>query len=56
VANLSEWERQSLPLTVSSPYRQIITDFSRYFSSEMNAIGDSSLGQEMDVLNRLLRY
>jgi Ca-activated chloride channel homolog len=56
VANLSEWERQSLPLTVASPYRQIITDFSRYFSSEMNAIGDSSLGQEMDVLNRLLRY
>jgi Ca-activated chloride channel homolog len=52
----SQWERQSLPLRVSSPYRQIFKDFSRYFSGEMEAIRDNTLGQELDTLNSLCRY
>jgi Ca-activated chloride channel homolog len=52
----SQWERQSLPLTVSDPYRRIFQNFSQYFLSEMNSIRDNTLGQEMDVLNLLSRF
>ena len=51
----SQWERQSLPLAVSPGYRQIFRNFSGYFANEMNAIGDSSLGQELDIINWLSR-
>jgi Ca-activated chloride channel family protein len=52
----SWWERQSMPLTVSGSYGRIFGDFSRYFSSEMEAIQDNTLGQELDILNMLSRY
>ena len=48
-----QWERQSLPLTVSSPYRNIFRDFSLYFADEMNQIGDNSLEQELRLLQQL---
>jgi len=54
--NVSQWERQSLPLVVSEPYRKVFKDFSRYFADEMRAIGDSSLNQELRTLNSLARY
>ncbi len=50
---LSQWERQSLPLTVSEPYRRIFRDFSQYFEKEMRAIGDYALDQEIEILNKL---
>jgi Ca-activated chloride channel family protein len=53
---VGQWERQSLSLAVSSPYQQLIKKFSQYFASEMNAIEDRDLGQELDILNRLASH
>jgi Ca-activated chloride channel homolog len=50
---LSQWERSSLPLTISTSYQRIFRNFSRYFEQEMQAIGDYDLQQELDILNRL---
>ena len=50
---LGEWERQSLPLTVSEPYRELFGQFQEYFKSESNAIGDSTLVQEEKILETL---
>jgi Ca-activated chloride channel family protein len=52
---LSQWERQSLPLTVSEPYKRIFKTFSQYFAKEMSAIGDYTLDQEINILNKLSR-
>ena len=51
--NISQWERQSLPLTVSEPYRALFADFYDYFEGEMEAIGDYCLYQELEVLEIL---
>ncbi len=50
---LGQWERTSLPLTVSSPCKSLFHDFSQYFSDEMDEIGDNTLGQELDILEQL---
>jgi Ca-activated chloride channel homolog len=50
---LGQWERTSLPLTVSSPYRSLFRDFSEYFNDEMDEIGDDTLDQELDILDEL---
>jgi Ca-activated chloride channel family protein len=55
VVNVGQWERQSLALMVSEPYKKIFRDFSKYFSGEMSAIGDYSLNQELGILNTLTR-
>jgi len=54
--HLGQWERQSLPLVVSSPYREVFDEFRDYFKQEMNAIGDSSLKQELEILDKLRNY
>jgi Ca-activated chloride channel family protein len=51
--HLSQWERQSLPLMVSSPYQWIFRDFREYFEAEMLAIRDYTLEQEMEILDIL---
>jgi Ca-activated chloride channel family protein len=51
----SQWERQSLPLRVSQPYKRLISDFGSYFSREMNALQDYSLDQELGILQTLAR-
>jgi Ca-activated chloride channel homolog len=48
-----QWERQSLPLAVSSPYNSIFRDFSLYFAGEMDKIGDVSLQQELQLMQQL---
>ena len=50
-----QWERTSLPLTVSYPYKQLFSKFKAYFSNEMYAIGDQTLSQEWTILDRLSR-
>jgi Ca-activated chloride channel family protein len=55
-SQLGQWERTSLPLMVSSPYRSLFNDFSGYFADEMDEIGDSTLGQELDILESLSGY
>lgn len=49
----TDWERTSLPLTVSDAYRAQFAAFSAYFKSEMAAIGDASLAQEVAILDKL---
>ncbi len=56
VDNASQWERQSLSLIVSSPYKQMFRILNPYFASEMDAIGDNDLGQELDIINMLGRF
>jgi Ca-activated chloride channel family protein len=53
--NLGTWERQSLPLTVSTEYRRLFKEFSKYFASETEDIGDVTLEQELDILESLSR-
>jgi Ca-activated chloride channel family protein len=50
---LGQWERQSLPLQVSEPYRKLFALYSTYFESESKAIGDDNLQQEEVVLKKL---
>lgn len=54
--NVGQWERTSLPLTVSDPYRSTFRVFLKYFQSQMYEIGDDSLQQEVSVLNKLSGY
>ena len=53
---LSQWERQSQPLSVSREYERLFEEFADYFEDEMNKIGDDTLEQELDVLELLLDY
>ena len=53
---LGEWERQSLPLFVSPPYKEIFQQFSEYFLSEAEAIGDETLNQELEILKILSTF
>lgn len=53
---LGEWERQSLPLQVSEPYRKLFAVFGSYFDEERKAIGDDTLQQEQDILDKLSKY
>jgi hypothetical protein len=53
---LGRWERQSIPLRVSEPYKELFKEFTVYFEEELNAIGDNTLSQEVDILNTLSRY
>jgi Ca-activated chloride channel family protein len=50
---LTEWERQSLPLTVSDPYPELFGRFRNYFQAEAQAIGDKTLSQEEAILSKL---
>jgi Ca-activated chloride channel family protein len=49
----ANWERTSLPLTVSDAYKAQFATFSAYFKSEMATIGDDTLAQEVTVLDHL---
>ncbi len=53
---LGEWERTSLPLTVSEPYLDIFEAFGTYFKNESEALGDIDLQQEVVVLEELSSY
>lgn len=53
---LGEWERQSMPLTVSDPYPELFGQFLNYFKGEEQAIQDPTLVQEEDVLKKLQGY
>jgi Ca-activated chloride channel family protein len=53
---LGDWERQSLPLTVSEPYRLLFSEFMDWFKKESQAVGDSTLQQEEKILEKLGSY
>ncbi len=50
---LGEWERQSVPLEVNDNYKNIFKEFLDYFKSESGTIGDQTLDQETDILEKL---
>ena len=54
--NVGQWERTSLPLTVSDPYRSAFRAFLKYFQGQAYEIGDDDLQQEVNVLNKLSGY
>ena len=54
--NLGQWERQSIPLQVTDQYETLIIEFNEYFNQEMTIIGDDTLQQEIDILNKLENY
>ena len=53
---LCQWERQSITLRVSDAYEQLIKDFQIYFEEEAAAIGDSTLEQEVKLMEKLITY
>ncbi|MFC1775091.1 hypothetical protein ACFLZN_02130, partial [Nanoarchaeota archaeon] len=53
IIELGEWERQSVPLQVSPEYKELISQFEDYYSQEMNAIGDTTLSKELEILEKL---
>lgn len=53
---LGEWERQSIPLQVSANYKELFKEFGVYFEKEMKTIGDNTLSQELDIIEKLSNY
>jgi hypothetical protein len=51
--HLGQWERQSLPLTVNNRFHTLFTTFLPYFTNEMQTIGDPTLQQEVEILQKL---
>ena len=51
--SLGQWERQSLPLTVSEGYSDAIDEFKKYFKDEVDAVGDDELLEEVRVMSAL---
>jgi Ca-activated chloride channel family protein len=51
--HLGKWEQQSDPLTVSTPYRERFATFADHLDAEMNAFGDDTLEQELELLETL---
>jgi|AntRauTorckE6833_2_1112554.scaffolds.fasta_scaffold00491_1 Ca-activated chloride channel family protein len=54
--DLGKWEQRSDPLTVSRAYRERFETFADYLQSEMAAVEDDALQQELDVLETLVAY
>lgn len=48
------WKRASLPLQVSGTYPLLISAFRDYFDAEATSIGDETLWQELNILDKLL--
>lgn len=53
---LGEWERQSMPLTVSGDYRLLFRQFGDYFRKERLALADTNLQNEQSILDKLGSY
>ena len=53
---LGQWERQSIPLQVSDAYEDLFKEFKTYFKEEMNAVGDDTLEQEIEIMEKLINY
>ncbi|MFC7074229.1 VWA domain-containing protein [Halovenus rubra] len=51
---LGQWERQSEDLQVSPAYADRFATLVEYFESEIAAVGDESLQQELDILDLLI--
>jgi Ca-activated chloride channel family protein len=52
---LGQWERESQPLTIPAGTKDVFEKFKNYFGEEMEAIGDTTLNQEFDILEKLVQ-
>eukprot|EP01025_Chloroclados_australasicus_P002359 TRINITY_DN1053_c0_g1_i5.p1 TRINITY_DN1053_c0_g1~~TRINITY_DN1053_c0_g1_i5.p1 ORF type:complete len:666 (-),score=80.88 TRINITY_DN1053_c0_g1_i5:323-2320(-) len=52
--NSDRWERTSLPVTVSNEQGQVFYEFLKYMNVTIISVGDESLIQEVDLLNKLI--
>lgn len=51
---LGRWERRSQKLAVGAEAQAAMEEFLPYFKQEMVAVGDSTLQQEVDILDKLV--
>jgi Ca-activated chloride channel family protein len=51
---LGRWERQSAKLAISAEARAAFEEFLPHFEAEAAALGDATLGQEVDLMRRIL--
>lgn len=51
---MSQWERQSEDLRVSTPFPDRFETFVEYFEGEIEAIGDEEMSEELQLINSLL--
>lgn len=52
--SLGEWERQSIPLKVSSEYQVLFEEFLQYYEEQAKQLDDNDLEQEKEILEKLL--
>ena len=52
---IKTWERKSCKLHVSAGYGQLFALFKRHYQHEMKQLGDTSLHQELNILDILLK-
>ena len=52
--DLGYWERTSRPLQLSAQYRSIMMTLRDYIAGEIESIGDDSLNQELDLIDKIL--
>lgn len=53
---LGDWERTSEKLTVRKEYKEHFKTFKKYFENEIKQIKDDALKQEIEVLEKLIKY
>lgn len=53
---LNQWERMSVELRVSKFYEEKIEKFIEHFHYEMKVLNDENLGQELEIMEELLRH
>ena len=54
ITELGRWERTSDRLTLSDDYYPIVSGLRDYLSEEINSIGDISMGQEIEMLDKII--
>ena len=52
--HLGKWERESVPLSVSNKYLELIQQFKQHLKGEMLILDDNALQQEIRLLNKIV--
>lgn len=54
ITELGRWERTSNRLTLSDEYYPVMTTLREYLVEEIDAIGDSSMEQELELMDKII--
>lgn len=54
IAELGRWERNSNRLTLSDEYYPVLTTLREYLVEEIDAIGDDSMKQELELMDKII--